>query len=225
MSLRHIGALRKALTIFQNLSNATRKPVQTPRSPLKVRMWTLTFTPSRIQRWSSPRGLPSCTETREDLGQQWLTPAFSGRPAKATGPSWHSQGNLTFTTSSLVNGRIRTANTLQKEARFQQTVEKTHTWLKSKSFTIYKCLLYLMMTVILRCTIIFKNVCRQKKEIKGNVHTSSWGLLSPVFFRTILVNCIPGPMILGTKSQFMHLKQSLNPCYPLKENSLLNITH
>lgn len=56
------------ITIFQNLSNATKKPVQTPRSPLKVRMWTLIFTPSRTQRWSSPSGLPSCTETQREHG-------------------------------------------------------------------------------------------------------------------------------------------------------------
>lgn len=57
------------ITIFQNLSNATKNPVQTPRSPLKVRMWTLIFTPSRTQRWSSPSGLPSWTTTERQHHQ------------------------------------------------------------------------------------------------------------------------------------------------------------
>lgn len=65
-SFQHCSYKRRAITIFQNLSNATKKPVQTPRSPLKVRMWTLIFTPSRTQRCSSPSGLPSCTKTERE---------------------------------------------------------------------------------------------------------------------------------------------------------------
>lgn len=65
-SFQRCSYKRRAITIFQNLSNATKKPVQTPRSPLKVRMWTLIFTPSRTQRCSSPSGLPSCTKTERE---------------------------------------------------------------------------------------------------------------------------------------------------------------
>lgn len=52
----------ETLTRFQNLSKATMKPEQTPRSPLKVLMWTLTLIFSSMHRYSSPKGLPLHTE-------------------------------------------------------------------------------------------------------------------------------------------------------------------
>lgn len=48
--------------MFQNLSKATTKPEQTPLSPLKVLMWTLTLILSSTHRYSSPNGLPLHTE-------------------------------------------------------------------------------------------------------------------------------------------------------------------
>lgn len=58
--------------------------------------------PSRIQRWSSPRGLPSCTGTRRTISTEWI-PALIPRSnnqdhptissnAKAT---WYGTGNHT----------------------------------------------------------------------------------------------------------------------------------
>lgn len=64
--------------MFQNLSKATTKPEQTPLSPLKVLMWTLTLILSWTHRYSSPKGLPSHTETRHTLLVEfsWSTQRF-----------------------------------------------------------------------------------------------------------------------------------------------------
>lgn len=56
--------LKSSPTMFQNLSKATTKPEHTPLSPLKVLMWTLTLILSWTHRYSSPKGLPSHTETQ-----------------------------------------------------------------------------------------------------------------------------------------------------------------
>lgn len=97
------------ITIFQNLSNATRKPVQTPRSPLKVRMWTFTFTPSRIQRWSSPRGLPSCTETRRTISTEWilaLIPRINNQDHPAISSNTRQHGMTLATTPQEQEGPV-----------------------------------------------------------------------------------------------------------------------
>lgn len=53
------------LTMFQNLSKATTKPEHTPRSPLKVLMWTLTLILSSTHWYSAPSGLPLHTEGKK----------------------------------------------------------------------------------------------------------------------------------------------------------------
>ena len=111
------------------MSNATRKPVQTPRSPLKVRMWTFTFTPSRIQRWSSPRGLPSCTETRKEESAEYEHPlSFPELITKTTHPSPAPQGSTVLWQPHCGNRKAQWAIRL---------LQATHTGMRQDSTTMW----------------------------------------------------------------------------------------